>query len=352
MHRSSIPLIALACLSPGLLQAEDLAEHVNKALPPHVGAAVLVVDGGQAILKRGYGVRRLGEPEPVTPSTNFRLASITKHMTATAVMLLVEEGRIELDHTLDRYFPGCPDYWADITIHQLLCHTSGVPAYESLIPEGTTLQLDDTDCLEVLFDTSAPLFEPGTDYRYSNSGYVLLGLVVQQANDQPFHRFLRMSVFEPAGMANTLAYVKGFNQVEERAYGHRRIGGGWEVADQSLTSAMLGDGGVYSSLDDLQRWLAVLDARRLLASESYDAMLTPHTADTDNTQTHYGYGWRLDRSAGWLRVSHNGGTRGFSHTFQRDPERGRAVLVLLNSESKEPMTEVGRRVWTIAFGPD
>ena len=296
----------------------------------------MAIDGGKTIFKHAWGMRRHDRPEPCTTSTNFRLASVTKQFTASTVLLLADRGVVVLDDTLDRFFPGCPDYWRQITVHHLLSHTSGLPDYEDLIPKGTTLQLSDLNVLALLRDTKEPLFEPGTKFAYSNSGYTLLGLIVESAAERPFHRFMQTEVFDSVGMNGSVLYVAGMNSVPERAFGHElNDDSRWTVGDQSVTSAVRGDGGVYSSLDDLERWLAALEGDFLLSKASTRAMFLPHVK-TDRGEDHYGYGWFLGNYRGERRVMHAGSTRGFSLMLQRFPDRQAAVLILLNRASPKP----------------
>src|SRR4029079_11503758 len=144
-----------------------------------VGACVLAIDGGHVVFEHAFGITDVESKTPCTASTNFRIASVSKQFTATAVMLLVDRGKLSLDDPLTKFFPGFPHYGKKITVKHLLIHTSGLPEYEKLIPAGTTLQLDDLDVLHLLMDTKEPLFPAGEKFAYSNSGYTLLGLIVE-----------------------------------------------------------------------------------------------------------------------------------------------------------------------------
>ena len=194
-------------------------------------------------------------------------------------------------------------------------------------------------------DTKAPSFAPGQKFEYSNSGYTLLGLIVEVVAKQPFHDFMADEVFRPLGMNDSVVYQRGLNEVPHRAYGHSWIGDDWVRTDQRLISAVRGDGGVYSSLHDYQKWLASLDQRKLLSAASYDAMFTPHVK-TDRGDNHYGYGWFIDEYRGEPRIHHNGDTIGFRTCVQRFPKRHAAVFIQLNGlvEQEPQMTQVGERV--------
>ncbi len=338
-------LVALGAVTrPALAgDANDLVAQVHKALPASPGACVVAFDHGELVFQHAYGLADVENNVPCTPQTNFRMASCSKQFTAFAVMLLVDRGQLALDDTLDKFFPGFPDYGRKITIRHLLTHTSGIPDYENLVPAGTTLQLDDLDVLQMLMDTTKPLFAPDEKWQYSNSAFVILGQIVEVAAQKPFHQFMADEIFKPLGMTNACIYQRGLNVVSQRAYGHEQKDGQWVRADQSVTSATRGDGCVYTSLEDYAKWLAGLNGRKLLTPEAYRGIFTPHV-ETDRAGAHYGYGWFIDHFGGTKRIYHNGDTRGFRLTVQTFPERRAAVLVQLNGENAEDMTKVGEKL--------
>jgi CubicO group peptidase (beta-lactamase class C family) len=334
-------------------EKSQLIEQVRIALPAHIGACVLAMNNGQLVFEHCWGIADVESQAPCTPATNFRMASVSKQFTATAVLLLVDRGTLSLNDTLDEFFPGFPEYGRTITVKHLLTHTSGLPAYEDLIPKGTTLQLDDLDVLHLLMDTTGPQFKPGEKFEYSNSGYTILGLIVEIAADKPFHEFMRDEVLKPLEMRDSVLYQRGLNDVPHRAYGHARKDDHWVRADQSLTSAIRGDGAIYTSLRDYQKWLAAIDDQKLLKPDSYDAMFTRHVL-TDRDGAHYGYGWFLDEYRGEPRIHHNGDTNGFRLCVQRFPKRKAAVLIQLNNNIDDhtlEMTKVGQRVADLLIFP-
>jgi CubicO group peptidase (beta-lactamase class C family) len=306
------------------------------------GAAVLVVKDGRAVLERGYGVTDLRTMRRIDRRTNFRLASVTKSFTAAAVMLLVRDGKLRYDDSLTGVFPGFPDYGGAITIRHLLNHTSGLPDYEDLMsPADSSLaveevQIKDAGVLELLERQKAGKFAPGTRWAYSNSGYVVLGLVVEKITGRPFAEFLRERVFAPLRMANTVAYERGKNRVSDRAYGHSKDGGRWSETDQSPTSATLGDGGVYSSLTDLAKWDEALRRHTLLSKTDMRPALIPVVVpadpptEPDGTPAAYGFGWFLNPWKGQVRMWHYGETVGFRTAVERFTADGITVIVLCN----------------------
>ena len=248
------------------------------------GLAVLVRKNGRTVFARGYGVRDLKTRTPIDPRTRFRLASVTKQMTAAAIMTLVRDGRLRYEDTLTQALPGFPAYGSGVTIRHLLTHTGGLPDYEQLMEnaereKGTIWtpenQIRDDEVLALLEKETRGLFAPGTSWAYSNSGYVVLGLVAARAAGRPFGDVLRERIFAPLGMTRTLAYEKGRNEVPDRAYGHTKENAGFRETDQSSTSATLGDGGVYSCLEDLAKWDEGLRTNALLSRAEIAPALTP-----------------------------------------------------------------------------
>jgi proline iminopeptidase len=320
------------------------------------GLAVLVRRNGRTVFERGYGVRDLRSRAPIDARTRFRLASVTKQMTAAAIMTLVRDGRLGYEDTLTRALPGFPAYGSGVTIRHLLTHTSGLPDYEQLMEKAEKengmiwtpeRQIRDDEVLALLEKETRGLFTPGTSWAYSNSGYVVLGLVAARAAGRPFGDVLRERVFAPLGMTRTLAYEKGKNEVPNRAYGHTKEAAGFRETDQSSTSATLGDGGVYSCLEDLAKWDAALRTNALLSKEEMAAALTPARLSDgspplwpkgeqggDNLfpgqPVAYGFGWFLDPWQGRPRAWHHGETMGFRSIVERFPADGLSIVVLAN----------------------
>ena len=295
------------------------------------GASLLVIKDGEPVVRRGYGRSDLERGIEAGPATNYRLASVTKQFTAAAILLLAEDGALDLDDPLRQWLPSLPPATDDITLHQVLSHTSGLIDYEDVIPETMTAQLRDADVLRLLEGQDRTYFKPGTGYRYSNSGYALLALIVERASGKSFQAFLRERIFLPLGMHDTLAYVQGGPEVPNRAYGYSQVNGQWTRTDQSQTSAVLGDGGIYSSIDDLAKWDAALYDDRLLDDESRHLAFTAATP-TDDPAVGYGYGWRITGDSLW----HSGETMGFRNVIVRWPQQQLTVILLSNRNDPEP----------------
>ncbi len=323
-------------------------EDIDSLLPPSAGASVLVIRNGETILKQGYGVKKIGEEDPCEASTNFRIASISKQFTSSAIMLLVERGNLSLDDKLSVFFSDAPKYWDSISIEQILTHTSGLPDYGSLIPNGTSLQLTDYNFLEMLRKTAEPDFEPGSRWAYSNTGYVLLGLIVEQASGEPYHRFVREEIFEALGMNGSRVYQPGLNSIPDRAFGHRYRGDEFVVADQSLTSVLRGDGSVYTSANGMEIWANAVLEGKLLTVEKWNLVLEARAKTSFKLkfldEVSYGYGWFVSEYKGRKIYMHGGSTRGFALDFWIFPETDSAVLVMFNSEVKVPTPYVTKRI--------
>ena len=305
------------------------------------GASVVVIRDGQVILRRAYGMADLERRVPATPETDYRLASLTKQFTATAIMLLVKDGTLRYDQPIHDFFPDLPPATRSVTVRNLLNHTSGLIDYEDLIPDSRTTQLNDNDVLAYLAAKDSVYFPAGTAYRYSNSGYVLLGIIVARVSGTTLPDFLRARIFAPLGMRASVMHVEGKEAVSHRSYGYSPQGGGFTQTDQSVTSATLGDGGIYTNVDDLVRWDAALTNATLVDSASLTLATTPPQLPAGAT-TEYGFGWFVDTYRGEPRWRHTGETSGFRNAFQRYPRRRLSIIVLTNRSSGEPAAIVER----------
>jgi len=334
-----IRLVAIACLAATGCSL-DRGEKVDRLFAAYdgdmPGAAVMVIRDGEALLTKTYGLANVDDGTPVTPTTNFRLASVTKQFTATAVLMLVAEGKVSLDDPVRRYFPQFPPFTEAVTIRNLLNHTSGIADYEPIYGDRFPEQVTDAGVVDIIAGTDALYFEPGSQFRYSNSGYAILSALVTQLSGQPFPAFLEERIFAPLGMARTLAYVAGGPEVPERAYGYTVVDGRIGGSDQSAWSAVLGDGGVYTSLTDLAKWDRALYANDLLPPALWQAAWTPGL-------DHYGFGWWIDEYRGRRRLRHYGSTSGFRNFMQRLPDIGLTVIVLTN-RAEPDVRSLGERV--------
>jgi len=352
IHKFAVLMVLLSCSSAALAQVSDAAIDssidglFSKFASAHdPGCAVLVIKDGRPVFRKGYGVASLRKLEKIDAETNFRLASLTKQFTAMAVMLLVHDGKLHYEDTLSDIFPDFPAYGKTITIREILNHTSGLVDYEDImakqypgIADDKIPQIKDAGVLDLLKHETGTKFTPGTRWAYSNSGYVLLATVVEKRSGMRFGDFLQARIFTPLEMTGTIAYEKGRNEVAHRAYGNTKSGDGWSETDQSSTSATLGDGGVYTSLDDLEKWDRALSAHTLLSAKEMEPALTPPAAASGaplqqpdgSVAPLYGFGWFLDPYRGHRRYAHYGETVGFRNAIDRFPDDHLTVIVLSN----------------------
>src|SRR5258708_26717851 len=281
------------------------------------GFAVLVKKDGKTVFEKGYGVRDLRSKTGIDAQTNFRLASFTKQITAMAIMLLVHDGKLRYDVTLTDIFPEFPAYGKQITVRNLLNHAGGLPDYENLMDAvektkgqiwSVEKQIHDVEVLQLLEKESHGKFAPGTKWEYSNSGYVVLGLIVAKVSGMSFGELLRERIFAPLKMTHTLVFEKGKNEVVGRAYGYSKKENGFVQTDQSSTSATQGDGGIYSNLEDLSKWDDALGDHTLLREKNFLPAITPAQLPPgaeaklaedvpDSLRGHataYGFGWFLN----------------------------------------------------------
>lgn len=347
---------AQKAMAPSEQQIDAVFSAVTS--PDAPGFAAMVQKDGHTIYAKGFGIRDLRTKDKIDAHTNFRLASFTKQFTAMAIMLLVHDGKLRYDQTLTEVFPGFPDYGKTITMRNLLNHTGGLPDYEDLM-EGVEAkqnsrawtpeqQIQDGEVLKLLELETKGKFAPGTSWSYSNSGYVLLGLIVAKVSGQSYVDFLHSRIFSPLHMDHTIVYQKGKNEVSCRAYGHD----GLKETDQSPTSATLGDGGIYSNVDDLAKWDDALRNHTLLSEEDMapawvpakladgSPTLWPTALNDDNLHpgkpVSYGFGWFLDPYHGHARTWHTGSTMGFRTVIERFTRDNLTIVILANRTDRDP----------------
>ncbi len=309
------------------------------------GASVMVVRDGRPVFVKSYGLAVLEGHVPATPETNYRLASVTKQFTAMSVMMLAERGLLSLDATLTDIFPRFPAYGSGVTVRHLLTHTSGLVAYEDLMDPSDTLQVHDREVLAMMASVDSTYFRPGSAYRYSNSGYAVLAMIVEKVSGRTFPDFLEENVFRPAGMKKSVAFVKGVNEVKNRAFGYAPEGNGFVFSDQSTTSAVLGDGGIYTSVVDMFRWDQALYTEKLVSAEMLMRAYTSAVL-TGGERTGYGFGWSIGDYKGRHRVYHSGSTCGFRSAIHRYPDDRFTVIVLTNRRVAKP-DELAERITDI-----
>jgi CubicO group peptidase (beta-lactamase class C family) len=292
-----------------------------------------------------------------------------------ALMLLVHDKKLDYEQRLTDIFPDFPSYGRNIRVRNLLNHTSGLPDYEDLMEKeekahgsrwSAAHQIQDAEVLVLLEKESAGKFAPGTSWAYSNSGYVVLGMIVTKVSGEPYGDFLQHRIFHPLHMNHSLVYIKGKNEIPARAYGHSVEHGQLRETDQSSTSATLGDGGVYSNVNDMAKWDEALQKHTLLSEAEMRPALTPvrlangsephwpEQPDDDNLApgkpVSYGFGWFLNPYEGHTRMWHSGSTLGFRTVIQRFPNDDLSIVILCNRTDLNPQS-LAERIATLALQP-
>jgi CubicO group peptidase (beta-lactamase class C family) len=338
--RKLVPIFVLSCLaifaqsSPSA--GGDFATKADAHLKAYLDqgkfqGSALIAKGGKILLAKGYGMANEEHDVPNKPNTKFRLGSITKQFTAVAILQLQEQGKLNVKDPIGKYIPNSPDAWKTVTIHHLLTHTSGIPSYTS-VPEYGKRMRESSSTLDFLarFKDKALDFEPGSKYTYSNSGYFLLGVIIEQVSGLSYEKYLRQNIFDKVDMQDS-GYDWDSTILKNRAAGYSLDKDGKHRNAPFLDMGQpYAAGSLYSTVEDLYRWDRVLNTEKVLSKKSLDAAWTP-------ALNNYGYGWTISKIAGDHRViAHGGGINGFATTMMRLPEDDAFIAVFSNLESANP----------------
>jgi CubicO group peptidase (beta-lactamase class C family) len=332
--RRTINLVALCLIvaASGAAQARDAGQDLSAKVDEYVNGlvkanqfsgSILVARDGKVLVSKGYGMANLEDETPNTPQTRFRLGSITKQFTATAIMMLEERGKLSVQDSICKYVTDCPQAWQQVTIRHLLSHTSGVPNFTSFPDYAKTMTQPATvDSLIARFKDKPLDFQPGERWSYSNSGYILLGHVIEKLSGKSYEAFLQENIFDPLKMTST-GYDSPARVIKHRAAGYITRGNvliNAPYLDMTIPHAA---GALYSTVEDLYLWDQALYTEKLISKKSFDAMFTPVKND-------YGYGWGIGKQYGLTRIAHGGGINGFVTYISRYPEAKAVVIVLSN----------------------
>lgn len=311
-----------------------MAARIDAAIAPYYkatdpGATLIVTRDGKTLLRKAYGMADVAAKIPMREDTSLRLGSITKQFTSTAIMLLADEGKLAVSDPITKFLPDYPTHGKVITIEHLLTHTSGIVSYTSKPDFRATSVRDLT--VQQMIDTfkNDPLeFAPGTRYAYNNSGYFLLGAIIEKVSGMPYAKFVEQRIFVPLDMTQT-AY-EGYERAPTmRAAGHSKSPTGFEPSPPLSMSQPYAAGSLVSTVDDLARWDAAVSAGKLLKPASWTRAFTPYKMP-DGHVTDYGYGWSVGKLRGSPSIGHGGGINGFSTYALRLPEQKVYVAVLTN----------------------
>jgi CubicO group peptidase (beta-lactamase class C family) len=312
---------------------KKLDEYLSEDNPLFSGS-ILVAKDGEILLKKGFNYANWELKVPNSTLTKFRISSITKPFTATLIMMLYERGLIDLEERMCRYLPNCPSHWQEITIYNLLNHTSGIPEYTTLL--GANQVSRDPHNVSGLIDIfrEEPLdFTPGDSYQYSNSNYILLGAVIEQVTNQRYDRFLQQVMLDPLEMENS-----GMDD-------HRQIlkarASGYQIQGTLLVNAPFLDmtnayatAGMYSTVEDLFLWDQALYSNQLLNEESLEVMFNPNFGG-DGSGGEYGLGWQISDFQGHRKVGHTGSINGFRTNISRYIDDQVTIILLSNIETED-----------------
>jgi CubicO group peptidase (beta-lactamase class C family) len=339
----------------------DLASQVGALFEESVhsntpGAAVLIARDGKELLEKGYGLAQVEARIPITCDTRFRIGSITKQFTAAAILRLHEQGKLNVNDPISKYFPNWPK-GEEVTLRHLLTHSSGIhnftakPGFQTNVTVAIPLET-----LIASFRNDPYDFNPGEQFRYCNSGYVLLGAIIQKVSGETYGSYLRETFFKPLGMKDTGVYLSDAPLTNE-ALGYSYVDGSVRRSVDWNMSNVAGAGNLYSTARDLSLWNEALFGGRVLSAASLQAAFTVGVlADDDPSHpedTGYGYGWTIDRLNGAREISHGGELAGFGSYLLRLPEYKLTVVVLLNCVPQLPKLQqwaLAREIARLALG--
>ncbi len=296
------------------------------------GLAVMVIQDGETVFQKGYGLRNIERQEQVDCHTNFRMGSITKHFTAMCIAILEERGEISDDDAIKMYFTDLPDYTHDIKVRHLVHHLSGLPNYEGEINStDTSKPYRSNEDVYNFYKTQNKLkFQPGDEHNYSNGGYNLLASLVEKATHQSFPDFVKENIFKPANMQNS-AVVQFPLNIKNRATSYSA----WpffEDIDFNTGNFIYGAGGVYSSLTDMAAWVHALDNNMIISPSMTQKIFSP-TKDNHGKEVRYGYGWVLLDWHSHKMVMHNGAWLGFNTILANFPDKNIWIAAFSNSKA-------------------
>lgn len=328
-------VLALFSVAAGLLPsafaqspAQDPTARMQQVIRSYVDnktfmGTVLVAKDGKLLINEGYGSADLEWKIPNSPQVKFRLGSLTKQFTATSILLLEERGKLKVEDPVSKYMTDAPAAWQKITIYNLLTHTSGIPSFTSFPDYRSTEWKDTTPGELVARFKDKPLdFEPGSKFDYSNSGYVLLGYLLEKISGQTYGEFLQQNIFTPLGMADT-GIDSNKAILPERAQGYEPSAHGIQHSGYISMTVPFSAGALYSTTGDLLKWEQALFGGKVLSAESLTKMTTPFKSD-------YGFGLFIDTRDGHKRISHGGGIEGFNTSLNFYPDDKVVVIVLGN----------------------
>jgi len=296
------------------------------------GFATVVLKNNQVVWQKCVGMSDIDKKIPITPITNFRLASLSKQFTAMAVMILAERKKLNPENKLTDFFSDYPAYGNKVTVRQLLTHTAGIPdhekqLYQKIRPRGEPTMVD---ALEVLKNQPDPLFMPGNKYQYSDAGYVLLALIIEKVSGLSYRNFLKQNIFSPLGMTNSDVLDQTKPKINNRVLGYKNNDGkNFEVFDYDPLNYIVGDEGVYSSIEDMAKWSQTWEEEILVSQKCLAEAMTPAKLANGNFGK-AGFSWLTGEFNGDKIVYQDGSWVGFRNIILKIPEQKLTVVILSN----------------------
>lgn len=346
-----LPIASLLASGAG---AQSLQSKMNQYMQAsvkvnHFMGSVLVAQHGKVLFARGYGMANLKDRIPNAPDTEFRIGSVTKEFTATLILKLQSEGKLDVQDPICKYVPNCPVDWHPIKIYNLLTHTSGIPDFTNF---PNYLKIDTKPItptrLLALFKDKPLEFTPGSQFRYSNSGYEVLGYIIERVSGETYQRFLKQNIFGPLEMKDS-GYDRSHPTAKKHAMGYEYSHDGYQPVDYVDMTVPYSAGALYSTVQDLYTWDRALEAGKLLPKPLLDEMLAPQVSTGGSGKSHYGFGWFISSAFGYKEYSHEGGIQGFTSLNSWFPDQHAYVIVLDNMQSPVVGT-VARELAAILFG--
>ena len=366
LHRriATVALAAIPAWAPGQLGAQAAARPADRTAlartvdslaeaairnGPVAGLAIAVVRGRDTVVMKGYGKADVELGVPATATTVFRIGSVTKQFTSAGIMRLAEQGKLSLDDDVTKYVPNAPVQGRKVTIRHLLNHTSGIPSYTDVGPRfaGIMRQAISRDSLIGLVRRDSLMFEPGTGFYYNNTGYYLLGMVIEKVTGRPYGEWLKEDMFTPLGLAGTM-YCADDAIIPNRARGYDRTQAGLRNASYIDMNHPYAAGSLCSTVGDLVAWTRAVAGGKVVSAASYKAMTSPIPYAPNRTMS-YGFGLGVGKLGTHARVSHGGGINGFISSLAHYPDDSLVIAVLANT-SPAPSDALLDNIARVAFG--
>lgn len=345
-------LLLFITISP-VLQAQNIATEIDQLMSDQYkadasGATILVAKDGKVVFRKAYGKANMELDIDMIPENVFEIGSITKQFTAVGILMLLEEGKLSLDDEITKYIPDYPTQDTKITIHHLLTHTSGIKSYTS-IPTLREFARNDL-AIEKLVDAfkNEPMdFKPNEEFRYNNSGYVLLGYIIEKITGKTYEAFIQERIFDKLKMKSSY-YGSKSRVIKNRAYGYQESESGYVNADYISMTIPYAAGSIMSTVDDLFTWNKAIRNHELISKESTEKAFSNYTTN-DGKNINYGYGWFMTQIKDVPVISHGGGIFGYTSQGLYIPSKNVYVIILTNCDCNSP-SDISYKVAALAIG--